>query len=1269
MRPLELTVSAFGPYAEETTIELEKLGRQGLFLITGDTGAGKTTIFDAITYALYGEPSGGVRETSMFRSKYARPETPTYVTLRFENGGTEYQVTRNPDYERPSKRGEGVTMQKAEAELTLPNGKVVTKVKEVNSAIKDILGIDRSQFTQIAMIAQGEFQKLILASTEDRQKIFRELFGTRSYQLLQEALKKEASTLASTCDGYRKSLKQYIDGAVCGPDDVLELELNKAKAGEMSIADTMALIEKIILQDALEKTRVSAALKVAEKALSDLAGDLAKEEENAKLKNRLDLAQKALESQGNLLSQHKARYEEAKLKSHEREALSEQIVRAESELPKYEDLENLRGSAFENREKLGQMEDRLKVLLEDLSDLEGHLKAYKAEAETLKDIKVEVATLEQRQETLDRHLKWVGEKEADYKRLSDAYMTLNAQYKEFLQEEKNKNNQILSLGEKLKKDKSDFETLSHVYELRATQLGEKEKIQLQLDTVIDLLDQVKALKEKLKTKKQDLEESQKQIGLLEGDLKALENEIQRQNDQLQAFGNLEMILEKALQRKNDLKESLQNIGLLKEGLKEVYRLKKTLAENHQAFEKALKASDEASRTYDLQFKRYLSEQAGILAKDLLEGEACPVCGSKEHPSPAKMALDAPSQDLLDGLKDQMETQRKEAMATSEVASSNKILFEEKRSALLVKGKALFEEMTLETLETLEEKVETYGQTLMLSAKKVDEDIQIIMENQRTKADLEKAMPLTIDKHKEIQVLIHQSQNALAGIRAEVDGLEGERKADLLRRANALLTSVSPVAFEQVSQTIETFIEARNQENQTLEVALEDTNVKVTRYELLKVEIPELEGQIKVLERESSDLKVAYTAKSSEMDSHVMEIGKIKSELDAFLAEGKLGAFDKTKQCLEAIKEDLKILKDSLDKAFEQANESLKRQKSLESLIPQTEEKIRLQTEVSRRLSDEKLLLMASQTALFEQEEKLRATLKHPSKEEALEAISNLKEHLRALLVALEEAEKDYLNQDSKVKAQEGEINALKSQMIAIKPLDRVALLEQNERFLIEKEALSQKVTGLVSRLDRNKDILEAIGKQASSLIEAENKFAWVRALSNTANGAVSGKEKIMLETYVQMTYFDRIIARANVRFMIMSNGQYELKRKKEADNNRSQSGLELDVIDHYNGSERSIKTLSGGESFKASLSLALGLSDEIQASAGGIKLDAMFVDEGFGSLDEESLRQAINTLAGLSETNKLIGIISHVGELKEKIDKQVVVRKTKAGGSFVEIVT
>lgn len=206
------------------------------------------------------------------------------------------------------------------------------------------------------------------------------------------------------------------------------------------------------------------------------------------------------------------------------------------------------------------------------------------------------------------------------------------------------------------------------------------------------------------------------------------------------------------------------------------------------------------------------------------------------------------------------------------------------------------------------------------------------------------------------------------------------------------------------------------------------------------------------------------------------------------------------------------------------------------------------------------------------------------------------------------------------------------------------------------------------RLAANETALRNMQAKAADLEKLEKRYTWMRTLSNTVNGNLPGKEKVALETYIQMTFFDRILQRANLRFLVMSGGQYELKRRQVAENNRSQSGLELDVIDHYNGSQRSVKSLSGGESFKASLSLALGLSDEIQSAAGGIRLDTMFVDEGFGSLDEESLQQAIRALTSLTEGNRLVGIISHVAELKEKIDKQILVTKDRDGGSRVEIV-
>ena len=222
MRPIKLTVSAFGPYAGKNELDLEKLGKGGLYLITGDTGAGKTTIFDAITFALYGEASGSNRETDMLRSKYAVPDVPTFAELLFEYRGENYLIKRNPEYTRPKTKGEGTTTEKADAELHLPDGKLITGAKNVTKAVAEIMGIDRNQFSQIAMIAQGDFLKLLLASTEDRIKIFQKLFKTQLYSSIQDRLKAESNDLDSRYQKTADGIRQYIEGIEWSEDDDLK---------------------------------------------------------------------------------------------------------------------------------------------------------------------------------------------------------------------------------------------------------------------------------------------------------------------------------------------------------------------------------------------------------------------------------------------------------------------------------------------------------------------------------------------------------------------------------------------------------------------------------------------------------------------------------------------------------------------------------------------------------------------------------------------------------------------------------------------------------------------------------------------------------------------------------------------------------------------------------------------------------------------------------------------------------------------------------------
>ncbi len=386
MRPIHLTLSAFGPYAGKTALELDKLGDQGLYLITGDTGAGKTTLFDAIAYALYGEPSGETREPNMFRSKYAEAETPTFVELEFQCRGEHYIIRRNPEYERPAKRGGGFTTQKADAELHCPDGRIITKVREVNQTVEDILGIGRDQFTQVAMIAQGDFLKLLLASTDQRIDIFRKIFNTSRYQRLQYRLRDDAAALSKECGKLRDSILQYADGIVC-------------QEGTVPVSGLPVEEIKVLLEGLLEDDRTHQAALVSkrldlEEENSILAQKISKgrtDQENRKVleKTRMELAAliPEVEAAEQTLAERKAQEPEA-------EDLKAQAAALREQVPQYDALEQLR----QERARLsGQLERRKKdaaTAQAKLSELQEQLTAGKAELQELNTADVEAVTIQ-----------------------------------------------------------------------------------------------------------------------------------------------------------------------------------------------------------------------------------------------------------------------------------------------------------------------------------------------------------------------------------------------------------------------------------------------------------------------------------------------------------------------------------------------------------------------------------------------------------------------------------------------------------------------------------------------------------------------------------------------------------------------------------------------------------------------------------------------------------------------------------------------------------
>jgi len=920
MRPLKLIISAFGPYAQKCVLDLEKLGKCGIYLITGDTGAGKTTVFDAITFALYGEASGENREASMFRSKYASAETPTEVELYFSCGDNEYYVKRNPEYERPKSRGEGFTTEKANAELHLPDGKIITNLKEVNSAIIDILGIDRHQFTQIAMIAQGDFLKLLLTTTEERKKIFQKLFKTRNYYILQEKLKSESGNLSREYEAIKSSIEQYIGGIVCDEDNADFIQAKKAKTGEMTTEEIVLLLEKLIADDENK-----------EKSVMD---------EKARLQKELDRA-KAHISKG------------------------EDIICARADLEKNEALA---------REELTK-ENGFKKKLEEKALLLPEAKELTEKAAKIKAFLPEYDELSEKQNTFDKNSLFIE--------------------------------------------------------------NSAENIMKAEGTIKALTDEISSLTDEAKT----LEKSGEEKITLENSRKNLEEEKEK--------------LEKLDKAICDLSS-----------LEEKYRAATAL------YTKKAEDAEKLNSKHREKTRIYLEAQAGILAETLEINKPCPVCGSVAHPCIAQKPLDVPSADELDTLYKELNEANEEVNNARVNAGNLKGTLSEKESAVNAEISALLGEYSIENSK---EVIEGRISEIKALADGVNKNIQ--------KKEAE------ICRREEISALLPKKNTALENERQQLSAICDELKT-------------------------------KTAENDALEKRIKELKAKLTF--------------------------------------------KTKAE-----AENEIASLNKKAESIQA----------EYDRAAEEVN---KNKEALSSLNSAREE-------IMKRLSGGADIDL----------------------EKEKESAKNIEETL------------------SELENKEKEIH---------------------------------------SRVSSNKSSLKNISKKLSEIKAVEEKWMWVKSLSNTANGNISGKEKIMLETYIQTTYFDRIIARANTRLMVMSGGQYELKRRREAENNRSQSGLDLDVIDHYNGSERSVKTLSGGESFKASLSLALGLSDEIQSSAGGIRLETMFVDEGFGSLDEESLSQAMSALSSLAEGNRLVGIISHVGELREKIEKQIVVKKDKSGGSRAYII-
>lgn len=934
MRPIELKMSAFGPFAGLTTLRLDALGTDGLYLITGDTGAGKTTIFDAIIYALYGEASGNIRTTDMLRSKYANADTATFVELTFVFKDKTYIVRRNPEYLRPSKRGEGrFTKESAKAQLTMPDKEVITGLVSVNNKIIEIIGLNKNQFSQIAMLPQGEFMRLLLADTKQRIEIFREIFDTESYLLLQDRIKKDANELYRLVSDYKKSMAQYVADVYCDENSEYNQALiNIKNDSQMSIKEILDIIDKIIAQDKSCADEYDKAIISIDKGIDQLNSKLTIAIQTERIKDDYKSALTQLnnltEEYENVYSIYKAECE----KDSERNELSLNIEKSSEKLESYELLEKYKKDYGKKLDKINNITQDIHEDTNSLNECIKQIDNCKKEAEILKNTELEIEKLNSK--------------------ISDII-----------------------------KKKEGVEYLKDVFERKI----------------------------------------------------------------------------KAVSQADEAKDRYMS---------------------------AFAAYEEANNRYLKMEKAFFNEQAGIMAAALAEGEPCPVCGSVTHPVPAVAGDDAPTEMQLKKYKIYVEDKSKEC---SELSSQSGLL----------SGQA-----------------ESMNNMFFSSIVNFNTQWKEALDNSRD--------------DETIRVDIIQLLADLGEILDEAM-LEKKNADENISKYNNLIKMLS------------------------------DYDKKV---EQLKDKINKSKNELAILSTQNENMQ--------------KQISQLEKELG-------------NKDIMQAKKliNDMKLKKVQLDKAYEAAKKQY------------DEYTINIKT-LKNRISD------------------LQKQISHTDKQKTPD-------------------------------------------------IDIPMYEKQLEDMKKERLKLREKKNIVDIRIANNEKIYKSIERVNEKSEKSEKHYSWLRILSDTVNGSLSGKSRIKLETYVQMSFFDRIIMRANTRFMRLTDGQYELKRSDSKDNYKNQTGLELDIIDHYNGTIRSVKSLSGGEAFEASLSMALGMSDEIQSRLGGIQIDTMFIDEGFGSLDDESLSQAVKVLNSLSSSDRLIGIISHVSVLKDRIDKQIVVSKGKTGGSSAVI--
>lgn len=1049
MKPIKLIISAFGPYAEKMPeINFEPFENKGLFLITGDTGAGKTTIFDAVCFALYGETSGNYRDTKNLRSEYAKPQTESYVDFYFTHQGRQYHVYRKPSYDRAKQRGSGVINEKEKAEFYCEGEVPIEGTSLVNNAVKELLQIDFKQFKQIAMIAQGEFWELLNTSTEKRTEILRTIFMTSGHQKMEYYLRERKNKSYAGRKTAEDSILQYFKEAEASEDsrfkeNLLFLQEKAEKSGSVwNLEEILTVLSDIISEDKADLKEKRKEVIAEEKTFEEKSAALYHAHTNNELIRRL------------------AEYEKAR-----------------------EELET-------GREAIEKLEAAVKRQQAAVREVKPAHQAWKKEEEGVEEVR-----------------KQISEKKEEAASLTKKAVLI----KEALEEAVLKQPEAEELKKKAEKLKNDIEK----YEKRDELTGAAAALEEEQKTL-------KAEEEKLQERENDLKEKIKKLDSTLKKLKDCKTELVKAQNEGKRLASL--------------KEELENI--MEKAIPEYQAVEKKLEKEQKIFEEVQKeyhAVTEERRKVETVLEHF---RAGILAKGLIEGGKCPVCGSTHHPYPASLPEEIVSEEELKKLQEKEEDAKKRKEEALIDAEKTKAAREEKKEQLWIRIIDCMED------EYAGKKEEMFS----LVSQRLKETEEQILCNSKQEISLQKDCTSYEKAERELEKARGK----------EAEELEDKRKKHQEKKS--------------VNQT-----------------ALVETKTELKTFDGL----------------EYADLKTAEKERN-------------KTDKEASL------------------------IFDAIEKAKEEKQKADQVKASMEAALCTLEKTKELQ--VKKAADSKKAFVKVLKTRKFTSEEEFLAFL--VTEKEIAESERKIRQYYQAAATNTEQLKQ--AKRDAKGK----------------KEIDEKGLEEEVSSRKHCLEEFRKRNAQIEHRIERNEKINKNISAKQSTLEQFRAENERCTRLYELISGNINNKAKVTFEQYIQAAGFDYIIAAANRRLLPMSDGQYELVRKEDSNDKKSKTILNLEVQDNFTGHRRPVGSLSGGESFKASLSLALGLSDTVSSNLGGVQMDALFVDEGFGTLDRKSMESAMDILVRLSGTDKLVGIISHREELKENISQQIRVKKTKHGSEI-----